>query len=132
MVKIIFGLVLVIALGCNRAAAQGDSVSSNTIHVSKKCSILGESEWEKVEVRTLVSRDTPKGFILAGEKVIKVHGKIGSLTDLNEKELKEIKKFTAKWKCCIAYVDVLGVEDSPGIPTFSSRGEIYFYFGRDK
>ena len=128
--------MLVIALGCNRAAAQGDSVSgTKTIHIEKskqKCDINDEKDWEKVEVRKMENgKNEPKGFALKGEAFVKVHGAIKLLDDLNKIEMAEIKMLAAKYGSCVVYVDLSGFYNDPK-SQFWRKGEIYYYFGNEK
>lgn len=126
-------VVLVFALSCNWAAAQGDSVSVKTIKVAKqKCDINDIKDLDKVEIRKMENgRNTPKNFTLKGEAFVKVHGTIKSLDDLNKIEMAEIKMLAAKYQSCVVYVDLSEFYNDPK-SKFWRKGEIYYYFGNEK
>lgn len=100
--------------------------------IAQECEIDGDFNWTKVQVFEVESTDMPKGFKANAEATMKISKPIKSLSDLNEAELKEIKKMAAKWSSCRVYVDVNGMYNSPDMPTIASQGQLYYYCVRKK
>jgi hypothetical protein len=99
---------------------------------AQNSNIKSKTEWSKVEIKVMETKDPPKEFKTKGEGAIKIHGPITSVADLNESEIEQLKKHAAKNKCCIVYIDTKGLWDMPKTPTMASRGLLYYYFVKDK
>lgn len=95
---------------------------------SQGCDIKGVEDWAKVEVKLMtVKEEKLKGYQLAGEGKIDVSPQVMAFDDLSTEELTEIKKYAAKFKGCIVYVDI---DDFYGSDRFPVRAinQVYFYW----
>ncbi len=108
----------------------GNLVSN--LSYSQDCEVKKKEDWEKVTIKVMEQKDQPKEFQLRGESILEIHGPISSVSDLNEKELKELKEFAARWESCIVFIDTKGLWDLPSFPTLASQGLLYYYFGYNK
>ncbi|WP_341908146.1 hypothetical protein [Fluviicola taffensis] len=91
-----------------------------------------EVDWQKVEIRIIESRKTPRKLDIMGESTLKITQRINAVSDLNEEQLMEMKKKAAKDGCKLVGIDTKGVYDSPKSPTFYSKGKLYYYWGKEK
>ena len=91
-----------------------------------------DSTWQKVEIRVIESINTSKELNVLGESLLNIKKQINTPSDLNEKQMMELKKRAAKDGAKMVYIDTKGLYDSPPFPTMYSRGKLYYYWANEK
>ncbi len=97
---------------------------NNTIKIRKYC--------DTVEIKIMEQKEPSEGYEVLGEGAVEIHGAIRSVSDLNDKEIQEIKKNAAAQHGCIAFIDTKGLWDSAKMPTMASQNKLYYYWVKEK